>query len=128
LAKIASGGELSRVSLAIQVVTAQTSTTPTLVFDEVDVGIGGATADIVGQLLRQLGEKTQVLCVTHLAQVAGKAHHHLRVNKITKGAQVSVTLEALENEQKVEEIARMIGSSRVTQTTLDHARELLEST
>lgn len=127
LGKIASGGELSRVSLAIQVVTARTSTTPTLVFDEVDVGIGGATADVVGQLLRQLGESAQVLCVTHLAQVAGKAHHHLRVNKSAKGAKVAVSLEALGTEDKVAEIARMIGTNKLTQTTLDHAREMLEN-
>jgi len=125
LAKIASGGELSRISLAIQVVTAQTSTTPTIVFDEVDVGIGGATADVVGQLLRQLGEKAQVICVTHLAQVAGKAHHHLRVNKTTKGSLVHTSIESLDDEQKVEEIARMIGSNKVTRATLDHAKEIL---
>src|SRR5690606_21022661 len=81
LGKVASGGELSRISLAIQVITAQTSATPTLVFDEVDVGIGGATADVVGNLLRQLGDKGQVICVTHLAQVASKGHQHLQVSK-----------------------------------------------
>src|SRR5690606_30141613 len=81
LNKVASGGELSRISLAIQVVTAQTSATPTLVFDEVDVGIGGATADVVGKLLRDLGERGQVICVTHLAQVASKGHQHLQVSK-----------------------------------------------
>jgi DNA repair protein RecN (Recombination protein N) len=126
LVKIASGGELSRISLAIQVVTAQTSPAPTLVFDEIDVGIGGATADVVGQLLRQLGEKAQIICVTHLAQVASKAHSHLRVNKITKGTQVVTTLEQLNPEQKVEEIARMIGNNKMTQTSLDHAREMIE--
>lgn len=125
LVKIASGGELSRISLAIQVVTAQTSPAPTLVFDEIDVGIGGATADIVGQLLRQLGDKAQIICVTHLAQVASKAHGHLRVNKITKGTKVVTTLEQLSQEQKVEEIARMIGNNKMTQTSLDHAREML---
>jgi DNA repair protein RecN (Recombination protein N) len=125
LVKIASGGELSRISLAIQVVTAQTSPAPTLVFDEIDVGIGGATADIVGQLLRQLGEKAQIICVTHLAQVASKAHSHLRVNKIAKGTKVVTTLEHLTQEQKVEEIARMIGNNKMTQASLDHAREML---
>lgn len=124
LGKIASGGELSRISLAIQVVTAQTSPAPTLVFDEIDVGIGGATADIVGQLLRELGEKAQIICVTHLAQVASKAHGHLQVKKITKGTKVVTTLEQLTQEQKVEEIARMIGN-KMTQTSLDHAREML---
>lgn len=125
LAKIASGGELSRISLAIQVVTAQTSVTPTLVFDEVDVGIGGATADVVGQLLRQLGGKAQVLCVTHLAQVASKAHHHKRVNKTVKGGKVAVTLETLDKEQQVEEIGRMIGTDKLTTATLEHAREMV---
>lgn len=126
LVKIASGGELSRISLAIQVVTAQTSPAPTLVFDEIDVGIGGATADIVGQLLRQLGEKAQIICVTHLAQVASKAHSHLRVNKASKGTKVVTILEHLNQEQKVEEIARMIGNNKMTQATLDHAREMIE--
>lgn len=127
LAKIASGGELSRISLAIQVVTAQTSAAPTLVFDEVDVGIGGATADTVGQLLRQLGEKVQIICVTHLAQVASKAHHHLRVNKFSRGKTVTTTLEQLDQEQKVEEIARMIGNNRMTEASLQHAREMIGS-
>ncbi|MGI1678950.1 MAG: DNA repair protein RecN [Cellvibrionaceae bacterium] len=125
LGKIASGGELSRISLSIQVVTAQTSSTPTLVFDEVDVGIGGATADIVGQLLRKLGEKAQIICVTHLAQVAGKGHCHLRVNKQKKGNNVVTSLGQLSEEQKVEEIARMIGNDKVTQASLDHAKEMI---
>lgn len=125
LAKIASGGELSRISLAIQVVTAQTSAAPTLVFDEIDVGIGGATANTVGQLLRQLGDKAQIICVTHLAQVASKAHNHLRVNKLTSGKTASTTLEQLDHEQKVEEIARMIGNNRMTEASLQHAREMI---
>lgn len=125
LAKIASGGELSRISLAIQVVTAQTSTTPTLVFDEVDVGIGGATADVVGQLLRKLGEKAQVLCVTHLAQVASHAHHHLLATKTLRGGKVSTGLQRLSDAEKVEEIARMISSDKVTQLSRDHAKEML---
>ncbi|MCW8194706.1 DNA repair protein RecN [Proteobacteria bacterium 005FR1] len=125
LVKIASGGELSRISLAIQVVTAQTSPAPTLVFDEIDVGIGGATADIVGQLLRQLGDRAQIICVTHLAQVASKAHSHLRVNKTTKANKVATTLEQLSQEQRVEEIARMIGNNKMTQASLDHAREMV---
>ena len=126
LAKIASGGELSRISLAIQVVTAQTSTTPTLVFDEVDVGIGGATADVVGQLLRKLGDKAQVLCVTHLAQVASRAHHHLLASKSTRGGKISTGLRVLDETQKVEEVARMISSDKVTQLSRDHAKEMLE--
>lgn len=125
LAKIASGGELSRVSLAIQVVTAKTSATPTLVFDEVDVGIGGATADVVGQLLRQLGEQAQIICVTHLAQVASKAHSHLRVQKTRKGGRIQTALEQLDGEQKVEEIARMMGNETVTDASREHAREMI---
>lgn len=127
LAKVASGGELSRISLAIQVVTAQTSATPTLVFDEVDVGIGGATADVVGNLLRQLGEKGQVICVTHLAQVASKGHQHLLVSKKSTQASAESTLELLEGEEKVLEIARMLGGAKVTEQSLAHAREILSS-
>lgn len=127
LHKVASGGELSRISLAIQVVTAQTSTTPTLVFDEVDVGIGGATADIVGQLLRQLGQSGgQVLCVTHLAQVASKGHNHLLVTKTSTNTKAESNLITLQNDEKVAEIARMLGGENITQQTLAHAREVLE--
>ncbi len=125
LAKVASGGELSRISLAIQVITAQTSATPTLVFDEVDVGIGGATADVVGKLLRQLGENGQVICVTHLAQVASKGHQHLLVSKKSTTASAESTLELLEGEEKVTEIARMLGGAKVTDQSLAHAREIL---
>lgn len=125
LAKIASGGELSRISLAIQVVTAKTSTTPTLMFDEVDVGIGGATADVVGQLLRKLGEKAQVICVTHLAQVASRAHNHLLATKSLRGSKVSSGLLVLDEQQKIDEIARMISSDKVTQLSRDHAKEML---
>lgn len=127
LHKVASGGELSRVSLAIQVVTAQTSTTPTLVFDEVDVGIGGATADVVGQLLRQLGVSGgQVLCVTHLAQVASKGHNHLLVTKTSTNTKAESNLITLQGDDKVAEIARMLGGENITQQTLAHAREVLE--
>jgi DNA repair protein RecN (Recombination protein N) len=122
---VASGGELSRISLAIQVVTAQTSATPTLVFDEVDVGIGGATADVVGKLLRQLGEKGQVICVTHLAQVASKGHQHLLVSKKSTSTSAESTLELLEGEEKVTEIARMLGGAKLTEQSLAHAREIL---
>lgn len=125
LHKVASGGELSRVSLAIQVITARTSATPTLVFDEVDAGIGGATGDVVGRLLRQLGEGGQVLCVTHLAQVASKGHHHLQVTKTTDKESAQSTLVTLEGEQKVEEIARMLGGMKVTAQSLAHAREMV---
>lgn len=125
LARVASGGELSRISLAIQVVTAQTSATPTLVFDEVDVGIGGATGDVVGTLLRQLGEKGQVICVTHLAQVASKGHQHLQVIKTTHQSTTESTLVELTGEAKVEEIARMLGGLHITEQSLAHAREIL---
>jgi len=125
LAKIASGGELSRISLAIQVITAKTSATPTLVFDEVDVGIGGATGDVVGQLLRQLGERGQVICVTHLAQVASKGHQHLQVVKTASKKSAESTLVELAGESKVEEIARMLGGLKITDQSLAHAREML---
>lgn len=125
LAKTASGGELSRISLAIQVVTAKTSATPTLVFDEVDVGIGGATGDVVGQLLRQLGERGQVICVTHLAQVASKGHQHLQVVKTASKKSAESTLIELIGEDKVEEIARMLGGIKITDQSLAHAREML---
>lgn len=125
LAKIASGGELSRISLAIQVITAQTSATPTLVFDEVDVGIGGATGDVVGQLLRQLGARGQVICVTHLAQVASKGHQHLQVVKTASKKSAESTLVELSGEGKVEEIARMLGGLKITDQSLAHAREML---
>ena len=127
LNKVASGGELSRISLAIQVITAQTSATPTLVFDEVDVGIGGATADVVGNLLRQLGEKGQVICVTHLAQVASKGHQHLQVSKTARKNSAESTLVELSGDAKVEEIARMLGGVKVTEQSLAHAREILEN-
>lgn len=127
LHKVASGGELSRVSLAIQVVAAKTSVTPILVFDEVDAGIGGATGDVVGRMLRALGESAQVVCVTHLAQVASKAHNHLCVEKTVtkKGASTAIAL--LEEESKVLEIARMMGGVKESEQSLAHAREMLES-
>lgn len=126
IAKIASGGELSRISLAIQVVTAQTSSTPTLIFDEVDAGIGGQTGDIVGNLLRELGESGQVLCVTHLAQVASNAHHHLLVEKRIHKKGVDSKLNSLDAEERVFEIARMMGGAIDSSQSLAHAREMLE--
>lgn len=126
LAKIASGGELSRISLAIQVVAAEVSAVPTLVFDEVDVGIGGRVAEVVGNLLRALGARGQVLCVTHLPQVAAKGHHHFQVVKHSRKDSTSTTLVPLQGEQKVEEIARMLGGLQITDQTLAHAREMLE--
>ncbi|MBX9704901.1 MAG: DNA repair protein RecN [Gammaproteobacteria bacterium] len=126
ITKVASGGELSRISLAIEVITAENTNTPTLIFDEVDVGIGGGTAEIVGKLLRALGHKTQVLCITHLPQVAAQAHHHLQVIKTTDGKQTQTQLQALSGEEKVYEIARMLGGVKLTEQTLAHARSLLE--
>ncbi|MFD1215659.1 MULTISPECIES: DNA repair protein RecN [Microbulbifer] len=124
LSKVASGGELSRVSLAIQVVTAQTSRTPTLVFDEVDVGIGGVTGDVVGKLLRQLGERGQVICVTHLAQVAARAHRQYLVEKHSDGASAFVALRELKDAERSAEIARMLGGEATAQS-LAHAEEML---
>lgn len=125
LIKIASGGELSRVSLAIQVVTAQKTTTPTLVFDEVDVGIGGTTGDEVGKLLRELGSNAQVLCVTHLAQVACKGHQHMHVSKAVSRKMTSSKIQVLDEQEKVLEIARMMGGSVESESSLAHAREML---
>ena len=128
LSKVASGGELSRISLAIQVATAQTSHVATLVFDEVDVGIGGATADVVGQLLAELGGKCQVLCVTHLAQVASKAHQHWQVSKYSHENTTASTITELTQTCKVEEIARMISGSEVSSQSIAHARQMLNNT
>ena len=127
LARIASGGELSRISLAIQVITASRSTTPTVIFDEVDVGIGGATADAVGSLLQELGRHAQVLCVTHLAQVAARGIHHLRAAKTVTDGVTSASLEALSGNDRVEEIARMIGGRNLTAKTRAHAKEMLQT-
>ena len=126
LAKIASGGELSRVSLAIQVVAAAHSNIPTLVFDEVDVGIGGSTADIVGQLLKQLGDRGQVISVTHQPQVAAHAHHHYRASKVVETNSAESLMTPLDQQQRVEELARMLGGAKVTDQTLSHASELLK--
>jgi DNA repair protein RecN (Recombination protein N) len=125
LAKVASGGELSRISLAIQVATARCADIPTLIFDEVDVGIGGAVAEIVGQLLRRLGGDRQVLCVTHLPQVASQAHHHLQVSKRTAERTTTASIRALDAEDRVREVARMLGGLQITESTLAHAREMI---
>ena len=127
LTKIASGGELSRISLAIQVIAAKNSVISTLVFDEVDVGIGGATADVVGQLLRQLGNRGQVLCVTHQPQVAACAHQHLLVSKSTQKNITHSQIDQLAKDDRTQEIARMLGGASITDTTLNHAQEMLES-
>ncbi|GGU58175.1 DNA repair protein RecN [Pseudomonas laurentiana] len=125
LAKVASGGELSRISLAIQVITAQTSRIPTLVFDEVDVGIGGPTAEIVGQLLRRLGERGQVLTVTHLPQVAAQGHHHLFVHKVRNSDATHTAVASLSKRERVEEVARMLGGIDLTKESLAHARKMV---
>lgn len=125
LAKVASGGELSRISLAIHVITAQKEATPTLVFDEVDVGIGGSTAEIVGQLLKQLGENAQVLCITHLPQVAAQGDHHMKIGKFTESETTTSQVQFLNKQQRIEEIARMVGGVKITQQTLAHAEEML---
>ena len=125
LARVASGGELSRISLAIQVVTAQLGGIPTLIFDEVDVGVGGGVAELVGEKLRLLSERRQVLCVTHLPQVAAQGHHHLRTHKHRRGQETVTELEVLDPAARVEEIARMLGGRQITRRTREHAREML---
>ncbi len=127
LNKIASGGELSRISLAIQVVTADTSQVPTLIFDEVDVGIGGAVAEVVGSLLRKLGHKAQIICVTHLPQVAAQGHQHLRVVKLSDKQQNRTEIEQLNTTEKVEEIARMLGGIEMTDQSMAHAEEMFNT-
>lgn len=125
LAKVASGGELSRISLAIQVTTASDKTTPTMIFDEVDSGIGGGIAEIVGQKLRQLSSNRQVLCVTHLPQVAAQAHQHLYVEKQHHADMTASQVRLLSNEERIIETARMLGGVELTANTLAHAREML---
>lgn len=125
LARIASGGELSRVSLAIQVVTAQVTETPTLIFDEVDVGIGGGIAEVVGRLLRQLGKRAQVLCVTHQPQVASQGNQHLFVSKNADSGITETRIAQLTENQRVNEVARMLGGLEITEKTLEHAQEML---
>ncbi|WP_236233186.1 DNA repair protein RecN [Pseudomonas tohonis] len=127
LAKVASGGELSRISLAIQVITAQTSRIPTLVFDEVDVGIGGPTAEVVGQLLRRLGERGQVLTVTHLPQVAAQGHNHLFVHKVRGSKETRTAVANLSEAARIEEIARMLGGLDLTEESIAHARKMVTS-
>ncbi|WP_374978988.1 DNA repair protein RecN [Pseudomonas solani] len=127
LAKVASGGELSRISLAIQVITAQTSRVPTLVFDEVDVGIGGPTAEVVGQLLRRLGERGQVLTVTHLPQVAAQGHNHLFVHKLRGSKETRTAVSNLTEAARIEEIARMLGGLDLTDESIAHARKMVTS-
>jgi len=125
LSKVASGGELSRISLAIRVVTAQQGDIPTMIFDEVDVGIGGGVAEIVGQLLSQLGKKRQILVITHLPQVAAQGMQHLQVSKSLKDGVTLSHIARLSDEERVEEIARMLGGVEITTTTRQHASEML---
>lgn len=125
LSAVASGGELSRISLAIQVATANCGRVPTLIFDEVDVGIGGAVAEIVGQLLRRLGGDRQILCVTHLPQVASQAHDQMRVHKITDGQTTETRIESLDPKARIDEIARMLGGVAITEQTRRHADEMI---
>ncbi|WP_153108899.1 DNA repair protein RecN [Propionivibrio limicola] len=125
LAKVASGGELSRISLAIQVVTSKEASVPTLIFDEVDVGIGGGVAEVVGRLLRELGGERQVLCVTHLPQVAARANAQWQVSKQKQEGDVRSRVVRLDDAGRVEEIARMLGGVEITGITRQHAREML---
>ncbi|HUL10985.1 MAG TPA: DNA repair protein RecN [Methylococcaceae bacterium] len=127
LGKVASGGELSRISLGLQVAATDSKTTPTLIFDEVDSGIGGGVAEIVGQKLRALGEGRQVFCVTHLHQVAAQGHHHLLVEKATASGTTQTRVRTLSNLERKHEIARMLGGLRITEQTLAHAEEMLNS-
>jgi DNA repair protein RecN (Recombination protein N) len=128
LSRVASGGELSRISLAIQVIMSESSRIPTLIFDEVDSGVGGGIAEIVGKKLRLLGRDRQVLCVTHLPQVAAQAHHHYRVEKTSRQEQTSTRVLALSDEQRLEEVARMLGGVTITEQTRAHASEMLAVT
>jgi len=127
LAKVASGGELSRMSLAIQVIASDGNRIPTMIFDEVDSGIGGGVAEMLGRRLKQVGDGCQVLSVTHLPQVASLAHHHFRVNKITDGKSTKTGVARLSTDERVEELARMLGGVAITATTRKHAEEMLKS-
>lgn len=127
LSKVASGGELSRISLAIRVITAQQGATPTMIFDEVDVGIGGGVAEVVGQLLKALGSTRQVLVITHLAQVAAQGQRHLRVSKSAINGSTLSHIDPLAPEARIEEIARMLGGMEITETTRRHAAEMLRA-
>ena len=127
VAKIASGGELSRISLAVQVAAAHRQARTCMIFDEVDAGIGGGVAEIVGRKLRELADRGQVLCVTHLAQVASQAHHQLRVSKLTDGRASRTTVTSLGEDERIEELARMLGGVEITRKAREHAREMLRS-
>ena len=126
LSKVASGGELARISLALSVIASRAARVPTLIFDEVDSGIGGAVAEVVGNLLRELGARHQVLCVTHLPQVAARGQHHFQVSKHHADGTTQSCIEQLDAPGRIEEVARMLGGVRITATTRQHARELME--
>ena len=125
IARVASGGELSRTMLALKVVLAASDAVPILVFDEVDVGIGGKTADAVGRKLRQVARVRQVLCITHLPQIASYADHHFRVEKLVEAGRTQTTVTPLAKAERVREVARMLGGESVTDTSLHHALELI---
>ncbi|HEX2138427.1 MAG TPA: DNA repair protein RecN, partial [Woeseiaceae bacterium] len=125
LSKVASGGELSRMSLAIQVIASDGSAIPTMVFDEVDAGVGGGVAEMVGRRLMDLGVSRQVLCVTHLPQVASLADSHFRVVKLSDGKTTRTSVARLSEDERVEEIARMLGGVKITRRTREHAAEML---
>jgi DNA repair protein RecN (Recombination protein N) len=125
LARVASGGELSRMSLAIQVIASDGSTIPTMVFDEVDSGVGGGVAEMVGRRLAELGNSRQVLCVTHLPQVASLANHHFRISKVTDGKATRTRIRELDTDERIDELARMLGGVEITEKTREHAAEML---
>lgn len=127
LSKVASGGELSRISLAISVITSKQTPVDTLIFDEVDAGIGGAVADVVGKLLKKLSLERQVMCVTHLPQVASYGYNHLRVQKSQENGQTVSKLQLLNDAERVEELARMLAGADVTIKARDNAAELIEN-
>jgi DNA repair protein RecN (Recombination protein N) len=126
LAKVASGGELARISLALSVIASRAARVPTLIFDEVDSGIGGAVAEVVGNLLRELGARHQVLCVTHLPQVAARAQQHFQVSKQNVKGKTQSSIALLQPQERIEEVARMLGGIKITSTTREHAKELLQ--
>lgn len=126
LSKVASGGELSRISLAIQLEASAKTRVPTMIFDEVDSGVGGAIAEVVGKKLQQLGAQAQVFCVTHLPQVAACGHHHLQVIKTKTRDRTTTSLDALGANQRVDELARMLGGKTITEQTRKHAKEMLD--
>jgi DNA repair protein RecN (Recombination protein N) len=125
LASIASGGELSRVVLALKAILAESDAVETIVFDEVDAGIGGGTAEVVGRKLSDLARHHQIICITHLPQIAKFGEHHFSISKHVDDGRTKTAIQPLSREDRTKEIARMLGGEKITQTTLDHARELL---